>query len=282
MKNFVNKAFGIVSFMCVGALGLSSAANAGQLSIQSGESIMNIVFDSGVYFQNNVIDFVNFPGVSSILGGPPNPGLNGNPAPDFGTSYASKGNFTITFSSGAFASSGFVAGKKGAATDLFLPPSLLGSTGGKIVTGNLYDLAVIGAPSPQILLEFDRNNNGIADAKFNFTKFLRTSVQNALGGFDNTISVKGYFEHIADGTAPAFDVTEANLALFNGASSINPESLTVINTPAEFLGSGPLFNSVDSTLGTPQDIPEPSAGLGLLAFLGMMGLSQFVKKQSQN
>lgn len=250
-----------------------NSANAAELA--AGRINLNPI--EGVEFLNNAIDF------------DPN---NTNFAPG---DISQGGPYGINFATGGFADEGFLNAPV-QAVDLYTPSDLItsGPTPGSFANGINYDLVSIFAPTGQLvnvdgmeglpLLYYDLdgpvNFSDGDDAIFYATGFTRSTTEEDDGSFDVSLNYQGFIATI-DNDGSTFDKTIVDVTLFNGATSLDPETLPAINDPLLMPPSqlpNPDFTNLDGVQEVEgKTIPEASNIVAILS-LGALALTMKLKK----
>lgn len=272
--------------------GMTVGATSAQASTL-GPGIVSLEAAQGLYFSNNIVDFVldgSFTPNLGIAGDanvttPPNPN-----DPDAGIYGIIPGN-PSTYP--AISSLDEVLTKLGTRSFVGADVKVQDIIFPFFVNNNVtYDLTNGGAVEGFTFLDFDTDNNGAGDGNFGVgtgdfsyiaTSFTRI-VEPASGGGQNIIfDLEGFFR---DG-AGNFKDTPSIFSLFNGVSSVDPQTLPVL-TAAQFAalaGTGDpsirFIASADGQIQTPgREAPEPGTIIGLTAVAGL-GLVNRLKRKAK-
>lgn len=269
-KTLFKIAIGSASALVLGTLNSGSSVSAAELA----PGRINFVVEEGIEFLNNAIDV----DPDNTIFDPGN--------------LDEGGIFDVTFATEAFLAPGgnpalSFDDKQGIMVDLYTPSSAI--PGGSFVSGVNYDLVSIfnnaGLPGletvdgteglPLLYFDLDADNTFTDDAIYYVTDFIRTATPAPGGGFNVVLNFEGFFASPSD----IFDITFSEVALINGATSIDPNLLPAIddNPPPNALPN-PDSSNLDGVIVTVPGVPEPSATIGLISILGAVG---FLRKRAR-
>lgn len=249
---------GVASLAAVGIAVNANSAEAAQLA----PGRINFVAEEGIEFLNNAID------------------MDADNT-DFAPGDLDEGGiFNVTFASEAFLNLvPTFDDAEGIVVDLYTPSSAI--PGGSFLSGVEYDLVDIFTNAslpgletvdgttglPLLYFDLDGNNDFTDDAIYYVTSFIRTATPATGGGFNIELNFDGFF-FSPEGL---FDLTFSEIALLNGATSINPNLLPTLDGPPPSSLPNPDDSNLDGVITTVPAVPEPGVVSGLI-MLGLGGL----------
>ncbi len=253
---------GLVGAVTAATVGNINPANAAQLDFGR----INLIPQQGVEILNNAVDF------------------NSNDTDFVPGDIDEGGNYIINFATGGFADFGFLD-KTVRAVDIYTPSSAI--PGGTFIDGENYNLVSILPDSDLVdvdgmqglpFLYYDLTDNGNFDdgddAIFYATGFTRSTREQDDGSFDVSLNFQGFIDTV-DSDDSTFEKTIVDVTLFNGATSLNPETLPAIDgtPPTQLLNSD--FTNFDGVQEV-EDIKVPEAS-NIVSILSVGALALSIK-----